>query len=327
MRSTFTPVFTSGKIKGMSSLIQEVTVRLVNSLEQNVSGDEIDARTVFGKFSMDTIASCAFGIDAQSFTDTESPFVAHAKNLFRGGIKDGLRIALAIMPGSTPILRALKTGVFKPDETTFLYNVVKTAVEERMRTKQRRNDIIDLMVDAMKDELDHEEVDMEKEEQQYKDAHLEHKASKSKELDMITLGSTALILLAAGYDTTGQTMAYFSYILATHPEIQDKLQAEVDNAYEENTGCKALPYDVVQGLEYLDMVLQETLRRYIPVGVLTRVCTQDYVVPGHPHLKLKPGDELVVNSAGLHMDPNIFPDPEMVIPERFSKDGKASRSP
>ena len=34
---------------------------------------------------MDTIASCAFGMDAQSFGDreTESEFVKHAKNMFR----------------------------------------------------------------------------------------------------------------------------------------------------------------------------------------------------------------------------------------------------
>ena len=70
IRSTFTPVFTSGKIKGMARLINDISVKLVDSLDADAkSGSEFDTRVKFGKFSMDSIASCAFGVDAQE-TDT-----------------------------------------------------------------------------------------------------------------------------------------------------------------------------------------------------------------------------------------------------------------
>jgi cytochrome P450 family 6 len=60
-------------------------------------------------------------------------------------------------------------------------------------------------------------------------------------------------------------------------------------------------------MEYLDMVIHETLRRYISVGVLTRVCTQAYVLPGYPNITIKAGQEVHINAAGIQMDPKHYP--------------------
>ena len=38
--------------------------------------------------------------------------------------------------------------------------------------------------------------------------------------------------LVAGNDTTSVTLSYLAYYLAKHPEIQTKLQREVDMAYQ-----------------------------------------------------------------------------------------------
>ena len=83
-RSTVSPIFTSGKMKGMVNFIEEVSNRLVHSFQEVAdNGKPIDMKEVFGKFSMDTIASCAFGMDAQSFSSTNSPFVQNARSVFR----------------------------------------------------------------------------------------------------------------------------------------------------------------------------------------------------------------------------------------------------
>ena len=50
----------------MVRLINDISVKLVDSFDADAaSGDEFDTRVKFGKFSMDSIASCAFGVDAQ----------------------------------------------------------------------------------------------------------------------------------------------------------------------------------------------------------------------------------------------------------------------
>ena len=122
------------------------------------------------------------------------------------------------------------------------------------------------------------------------------------------------------------TLGYVAYILATHPDIQDRLRDEVDRGYEENGG-KMPKYAAVQEMEYLDMIILETLRRYAPVAIITRVCTEEYQVPGYPDVTLKVNDEVHVNCSGIHMDPKIYPEPEKFVPERFSKEEKAKRHP
>merc|ERR1711953_1553201 len=91
--------------------------------------------------------------------------------------------------------------------------------------------------------------------------------------------ATALVMLIAGYDTTGMTLTYLAYAMSKNPDIQQKLQEEVDQAFEDNNG-EMPDYNVIQSLPYIDMVLHETLRKYNPVSLNTRSCTQDYRIPG-----------------------------------------------
>ena len=82
-----------------------------------------------------------------------------------------------------------------------------------------------------------------------------------------------------------------------------------------------------QEMEYLDMVIHETLRLFPPSPILIRVCTEDYAVPGHPQLTVKKGDEVHINVGGIHHDSRHYPDPEKFIPERFSKTEREKRDP
>ncbi len=177
IRSTFSPVFTSGKMKMMSSLIQEVSTKLVESLDDDVAADrQFDLRTKFGKYSMDGIASCAFGVDARSFAkdDAPSPFIANAQRIFRNTVTDGVFILAGMLPGTKQLLRlmGMSGGSPKAPQTLFFYNVIKTTVENRLKTMEKRNDLVDLMIQAMKDELEAEEGDMD---QYDKDAVFSHK--------------------------------------------------------------------------------------------------------------------------------------------------------
>ena len=45
--------------------------------------------------------------------------------------------------------------------------------------------------------------------------------------------SQAVGILLAGYETTANTLAYTSYLLALNPDIQKKLQSEIDSYFEE----------------------------------------------------------------------------------------------
>jgi cytochrome P450 len=69
--------------------------------------------------------------------------------------------------------------------------------------------------------------------------------------------------MLAGYDTTSNALSYSSYVLATHPEEQAKLQEEIDQKFGANVELNdEIDYESVNDLPYLDMFIKEVLRMY-----------------------------------------------------------------
>ena len=79
-------------------------------------------------------------------------------------------------------------------------------------------------------------------------------------------------------------------------------------------------------MEYLDMVLMETLRLHPTLGAIPRSCVEDYKVPGMDWV-IKKGQDIYIPVAGIHGDPKYYPQPEKFDPERFSKMEKEKRHP
>ena len=156
IRATFTPIFTSGKMKAMMVYVQETCKRLTDALDELAEkNEEFELKELLGKYSMDTIASCAFGVDSQAFTNKDSKFVDYAARIFQNNFSDGVKLLLLMIPFDIGIyiMRAFNLAVWKKDEAEFFYNVILDSLKQRRESKVRRNDLIDLMVDAVKGEI------------------------------------------------------------------------------------------------------------------------------------------------------------------------------
>ncbi|CAF2795057.1 unnamed protein product [Rotaria sp. Silwood2] len=70
----------------------------------------------------------------------------------------------------------------------------------------------------------------------------------------------ALVFLVAGYETTSVLMSFFFYVMATEPVIQEKVYNEI----RQELGDDEVTYEKLSQLQYLDMVINETLRMYPP---------------------------------------------------------------
>jgi cytochrome P450 family 6 len=73
------------------------------------------------------------------------------------------------------------------------------------------------------------------------------------EIDGDLFVAQALVFLVAGYETSGSTMSFALYELALHPEIQQRLRAEILQEMRKNDG--KLTYDSMQDMSYLDRVV------------------------------------------------------------------------
>merc|ERR1719295_1510591 len=77
------PVFTSGKLKSMLKLMDNSLDNMIKYLNKEVKVNPIvDMRPVWQCFTMDSIGSCAFGVDLNCFEDRENPIFVAAKQTF-----------------------------------------------------------------------------------------------------------------------------------------------------------------------------------------------------------------------------------------------------
>ena len=159
----------------------------------------------------------------------------------------------------------------------WLLNRLDSIIEQRQQAVNSRNDILQLMLQVMADETDN--------------------SSKANDrLSREEVVSNIFVFMAAGYETTATALAYATYALAKYSEIQEKLQAEIDqlslgddeNFNEETT--KYLDYDVIMQMPYMNMFVCEVLRMFpIANGAVQRVASEDTVVRG---IKIERGNNL-----------------------------------
>ncbi|XP_047118506.1 probable cytochrome P450 6a13 [Schistocerca piceifrons] len=147
----------------------------------------------------------------------------------------------------------------------------------------------------------------------------------SKTLTTKEVAAQAWVFFLAGFETSSTTVSFCLYELARHPDIQKKVQEEIDDALKKNNGD--VTYDIIMTqMPYLEKVVNETLRMYPPATVLNREVVQDYKLPGYDCV-LEKGTKVFIPVLGLHHDRKFFRTPEKFDPEHFSEEQKASRHP
>jgi len=122
-----------------------------------------------------------------------------------------------------------------------------------------------------------------------------------------------ITLIVAGFETSANTLNWVWYLLAGHPDIEDKV-------IEESRRCipavSAVNAESLADMQYTQQVLEETLRLYPPVWLFTRRSREDdeldaFDVPDDTDIYLSPFI--------LHRTAAFWPNPERFDPGRFAQ--------
>lgn len=137
-----------------------------------------------------------------------------------------------------------------------------------------------------------------------------------------------MLFFLGGFDTTGTSMFFMAHLLAMNPQVQEKLLKEIDGLKKTLNG-RSPNYEDIQSLNYLDMVLTETLRMFPPIPIIDRRCNEKTIIEDTDGTKveLQPGDGIYLPISDIQNDPNHFPEPEKFIPERFSIENRDNIKP
>ena len=128
-----------------------------------------------------------------------------------------------------------------------------------------------------------------------------------------------MTLFLAGHETTANALTWTWYLLAQHPEIEQRLHAELDQVLQGRERFTVADYP---RLRYTEMVVAEAMRLYPPAWVVGRIALKDfqageYVVPA--------GALVLISQYVVQRDPRFFPDPERFDPERWTTKAREAR--
>jgi cytochrome P450 len=127
-------------------------------------------------------------------------------------------------------------------------------------------------------------------------------------------------LMMAAHDTLTSSVTSLVYLLASHPEWQEKLRAEMRGL------ClppgAPLPYERLGELVLLEMAFKEAMRLNPPVPSMPRAAVRDFQFKGHD---IPAGTRVAVSPLFTHRMPELWPEPLRFDPLRFSETAVRAR--
>ncbi|XP_027074180.1 cytochrome P450 71AU50-like [Coffea arabica] len=280
-------LLSSHKINSFLPMRREEVGTLVKSLKQAASdGAAVDLSASISSLGANMSCLMIFG---KKYMDKDFD-----DRGFRDVIQEGLHVAAMPNLGDYfPLLGVLDlqglTRRFK-DLAKVFDKFFEKIIDEHLQSQEHKQtkDFVDIMMGIMQS------------------------GEAEFEFDRRHVKAILLDLLVASMDTSVTAVEWAISELLRHPEAMRKLQKEL----EEKVGLERIVEESdIEGLEYLDMVIKESMRLH-PVAplLLPHESMEDCTVDDF-HIQKK--SRIIINIYTIGRDPNVWPDPETFNPERF----------
>ncbi|KAJ0180087.1 hypothetical protein K1T71_004678 [Dendrolimus kikuchii] len=310
-RKRLTAAFTTAKLKAMFPLIVRCAEKL-HSVGKRIAlnGGECDIREMMARFTTEFIGACGFGIEMDTINDENSLFRELGKKIFNHPSVNLIVIALYdLFPEFKSVLHIPERGV-RESITEILINIRS----QRGGKPSGRNDFVDLLLDLeSKGKICGESIEKFKEDGTPLEAEMD--------MDLKFMVAQVFIFFAAGFETSSSATSYTLHQLAYHPEIQERIQVEIDDVLLKYNN--ELSYDAIARMPLLAMAFKEAMRLFPSVAALHRVCAKRYTIED-AGVTIDPGVKIIIPIQAIQNDEKYFERPTEFKPERFSEN-KAER--
>jgi cytochrome P450 len=164
---------------------------------------------------------------------------------------------------------------------------------ERRRREPSRGDLVDLLMQAQDPE-------------------------SGRRMDDVLLRDNLLTFIAAGHETTALALTWSLYLLGRDPATAERVRAEIAAV----AGDDSLTDEHVARLTFTRQVVQEAMRLYPSLPLMSRMCAEDTHAGGHP---VKKGAFIFVPIYAIHRHRRLWRDPDAFDPDRFGPEESAGR--
>jgi len=263
---------------------QAVVHETTRALDELTPGASIDLYAWTRRLAVRVAMRALFGVDP----DGEQARSIDAAELFEEALSFySTEYFMRILRGRFSPWARLQRAARKLD--TLIYS----EISRRRATGERGLDILSLLLDA------HDE--------------------DGNTLSDLQIRDEVMTLLFAGHDTTTSTVSFMFYELARQPHLVARLLAEQDAQLSAGQPTSA---QLMSGeLSELEMVFEETLRKYPPAWIGPRRSVEAFEFEGHT----VPAHAFVnYCSWASHHLPHVYTSPEEFRPERFTPEASAA---
>ncbi|CAN1166383.1 Premnaspirodiene oxygenase [Linum perenne] len=261
----------------------EVSVKLTDAVRDGV-GQSVDLGRVLGTASCGLVYRIAFGMvkDGESYSELFDDL-----NDAIGGFKVS---DLFPSMGFLPVLTGLKSRLVK------LHLAVDCILDEIINEHKARrlvksddcreaNDLVDILLNLHDDD---QEIPL-------------------------TMESIKADMLLGGMETVSTTAEWTMAELTRNPRVMKRAQEEVRETFKGKTNH--LNEQGLKNLDYLDLVIQETLRLHPPLAFLIpREVREKVEIDGY---EIPSKTQVIINAWAIGRDSRYWKEPEEFYPERF----------
>lgn len=268
------------------------------SQQNKQNPDGFDVTGLVDRYSLDAFADACFDYQAGSLDDEDALLYRFMKEFNHSAAADNPVAGLArVYPSLTPFLQLFDTK-HKQIHTENLENIKEHIADKRMKYSQspkdeQRNFLGQVINGTFFD----------------RDEYGIYRRRQLKDSEIIGHLNS---LIGGGIGTLNACLSFVIHMLAMNPAAQQKAAQEVIKicGYD-----KSPSYEDIKKMEYLQMVMYETLRLLPCAPGVTRTCTQDCEING---VRIKKDVVVRIMTCTIYSDEKYFPEPEKFVPERFS---------
>ncbi|KAL1513299.1 hypothetical protein ABEB36_002723 [Hypothenemus hampei] len=298
------PGFTSGKMKTLFHLIEQVNERLLTYLDLKpdiATGQTLETQNLCRRFTLDNVALSAFGIDGQSFENDESDFMKLATSFIAPGT-----FALSMLQTFPLASRLISLKVIPKKVEEALIQIVSDVLDHRNKSDIVANDFLQFISEL----------------------------GEKHQLNYAEITGHAATFFEDGYETSALVISYVLFNLSRHPEIQQRLRSEILHT-EKTSVTGKITYEHLGTMSYLNACIYESMRLCPVLEHFTRVCKRPYTYktanesPAHLKrmtVKIDVGTVCIIPFGGFCHDRHYFEDPKEYKPERFLNDNSSIKN-
>ncbi|EFN55959.1 hypothetical protein CHLNCDRAFT_57715 [Chlorella variabilis] len=271
LRAAMNPLFHTTALHSYSPIMNDSVGRLLERLEGAAGSGTVplDIHMLLGRTTLEVIGRTAFGVEFITDGEREDRqagrpnLVAAVKVIFSAGgfmPGQGIGILFRIMPDWLEpalfwlfftMVAAKRAALARGDQVVLVesdwrwWSLSSVFVQQNpyKNVTPAPNSVIDMLMRATNKET-------------------------GQGLKDVQVAVQCNTLIAAGYETSANALAFTIYCLATHPETEARLLDEIDAFGGKEPGLDDLPH-----FPFVEAVINESLRLYPPAHTTNRECT------------------------------------------------------